>query len=168
MRAGQVSVRHSDDLARTFSQPVIVNPIAEKIYAPGENRPEIAIGAQGQIYVTWTAQPNPQWAGSIRLARSTDGGRHFSAPITVNRDPALVTRGFDSLAVADNGDVLVAGMQDYVAYAYAASVPTQLNFLLDPGWGGEWPRTLTLRADGTRGALSGKLTAIQLQHLRRP
>lgn len=108
VRGGHVVVQHSGDLGKTFSEPVQVNPVAETIYASGENRPKLATGPAGQIYVQWTEQPAPGWTGSIRFARSTDGGRHFSAPITVNHDPANVTRGFDSLAIAGNGDIVVA------------------------------------------------------------
>jgi len=108
VRDGHVVVQHSGDLGKTFSDPVQVNPVAETIYATGENRPKIATGPAGQIDVQWTEQPAPEWTGYIRFAHSTDGGRHFSAPITVNHDPAKVTRGFDSLAIAGNGDIVVA------------------------------------------------------------
>ncbi len=108
VRDGHVQVRHSDDLGKSFSQPVVVNPVAETIYAAGENRPKIAAGPDGTIYVQWTEQPAPGWTGYIRLARSTDGGEHFSAPVTVNHDGSKVTRGFDSLAIAGNGDVVSA------------------------------------------------------------
>lgn len=108
VRDDHVLMQHSGDLGKTFSEPVQVNPVAETIYASGENRPKLATGPAGQIYVQWTEQPAPGWTGSIRFARSTDGGRHFSAPITVNHGPANVTRGFDSLAIAGNGDIVVA------------------------------------------------------------
>lgn len=108
VRDGHVVVQHSGDLGKTFSEPVQVNPAAETIYASGENRPKLATGPAGQIYVQWTEQPGPGWIGYIRFARSTDGGRHFSAPITVNHNPSKVTRGFDSLAIAGNGDIVVA------------------------------------------------------------
>jgi hypothetical protein len=44
----------------------------------------------------------------VRFARSLDGGKHFSAPITVNHDLAKITHRFDALAVAGNGDVVIA------------------------------------------------------------
>lgn len=108
VRDGHVQLQHSDNLGNTLSKPAVVNPVAETIYATGENRPKIAIGAAGQIYVQWTQQPSPGWTGYIRFARSTDAGAHFSTPITINHDLAKVTRGFDSLEVARNGDVISA------------------------------------------------------------
>lgn len=108
VRDGHVQLQHSDNLGSTLSKPAVVNPVTETIYATGENRPKIAIGAAGQIYVQWTQQPSPGWTGYIRFARSTDAGAHFSTPITINNDLAKVTRGFDSLEVARNGDVISA------------------------------------------------------------
>lgn len=48
------------------------------------------------------------------------------------------------------------------SYFYAEPAPERLNYLLDPDWGGELPRTLVIRADGTRTGISGELTARQL------
>lgn len=58
-----------------------------------------------------------------------------------------------------------AGVADYPAYAYAEATPERLNFLLDPQWGGETPRVLLIRADGTRLGLSGELTPAQLRKI---
>lgn len=58
-----------------------------------------------------------------------------------------------------------AGLNYYPARAYAAATPDRLNFLIDPNWGGETPRTLLIRADGTHLGISGELTPKQLQKL---
>src|SRR5699024_7013815 len=83
---GYVWLRHSDDFGKTLSRPVAVNDGAEAISAEGENRPKIALGPQGEIYVSWTHPLPKPWTGFIRFARSLDGGKHFSAPITVHHD----------------------------------------------------------------------------------
>jgi hypothetical protein len=57
-------------------------------------------------------------------------------------------------------------MTGYPARAYAEASPEQINFLLDPNWGGETPRVLVIRADGSRLGISGALTPAQLQKLR--
>lgn len=59
-----------------------------------------------------------------------------------------------------------AGMQDFPARAYATAATAQMNFLIDPNWGGETPRTLIIRSDGTRMAVSGELTRAQLRRLQ--
>ncbi len=56
-------------------------------------------------------------------------------------------------------------MTGYPAYAYAEASPEQINFLLDPSWGGETPRVLVIRADGSRLGISGALMPAQLQKL---
>lgn len=105
---GHVRVQHSDDFGKTLSAPVEVNPVAEKIYDEGENRPKIALGPRGQIYVSWSHPLTEPYTGYVRFARSLDGGKHFSKPITVNHDLAPITHRFDALAVAGNGDVVMA------------------------------------------------------------
>ncbi|HET8899952.1 MAG TPA: hypothetical protein VFN09_14385 [Rhodanobacteraceae bacterium] len=49
--------------------------------------------------------------------------------------------------------------------AYAEATPERLNFLLDPNWGGETPRVLMIRADGSRIGISGELTPAQLRKI---
>jgi hypothetical protein len=56
-------------------------------------------------------------------------------------------------------------MDRYPARAYAETSPERINFLLDPDWGGETPRVLVIRADGSRSGISGALTPTQLQKL---
>jgi hypothetical protein len=107
-KGGHVRVQHSTDFGKTFSAPVEVNSVAEKIYDGGENRPKIAFGTKGQIYVTWSQPLAQPYTGYVRFARSLDGGRHFSAPVTVNHDLAKISHRFDALAVAANGDVVIA------------------------------------------------------------
>jgi iron complex outermembrane receptor protein len=55
------------------------------------------------------------------------------------------------------------GATGYPARAYADATPDHLNYLIDPDWGGETPRTLAICADGTRTAVSGALTPEQLE-----
>lgn len=120
-RDGHVLLQHSDDLGKTLSAQVEVNPVAEKIYDEGENRPKIALGPQGQIYITWSHPLAAPYTGYVRFARSLDGGRHFSLPITVNHDLAPITHRFDALAVAGNGDVVVAWIDGRVKVAAKAA-----------------------------------------------
>jgi hypothetical protein len=108
VRGGHVLLQHSDDSGKTLSTPVEVNAVAEKVYDEGENRPKIAFGPAGQIYVTWSHPLAGPWTGYVRFARSLDGGRHFSTPITVNHDLAKITHRFDALAVDGHGRVVVA------------------------------------------------------------
>ena len=81
--------------------------------------------------------------------------------ILVSTDPIAQRTALEARLAA-------AGMQDQAARAYSESSPERLNFLLDPNWGGELPRTLVIHADGHRAAVSGKLGEAQLQKLGLP
>lgn len=58
-----------------------------------------------------------------------------------------------------------AGVDTLPARAYADATPERINYLLDPNWGGELPRTLIIRANGTRNGISGQLTADKLKSI---
>ena len=79
----------------------------------------------------------------------------------------LVTVTTDSIALraAIEARLRSMKMDGYPARAYAEASPERLNFLLDPDWGGETPRVLVIRADGSRRGLSGALTPAQLHKL---
>jgi hypothetical protein len=127
-----VVVSYSDDEARTFSTPVRVNAQPERIAADGDNRPKIAVAPDGTIHVTYTAHLSQPYAGNIRLSRSTDAGRTFSPPVTVNDNGDPISHRFESIILAPNGrlhivwidkrDQAAAG-QDYAGAAlyYAES-----------------------------------------------
>jgi hypothetical protein len=103
-----VYVTHSDDLGKSFAHAVAVNREPEKIDANGEGRPKIAFTQQGSLLVTWTKKLDEPYTGLIRFSRSTDGGKSFSAPTTINDDGIITGHRFDALAVAPSGDVLIA------------------------------------------------------------
>src|SRR5690606_30548117 len=97
----------SHDGGRTFSTPVEVAVESEAVDANGEARPKVAIGPAGEIFVTWTRKGQALYTGDIRFARSVDGGRTFSTPVTINDDNLPVGHRFDSLAVAPDGTVVI-------------------------------------------------------------
>ncbi len=103
--SGHVRVRHSNDQGKTFSAPVRVNPEPERVAADGENRPKLAFGKHGEVYVSWTQSLDVPFAGHVRYAHSRDGGKTFSTPITVNDDHAPISHRFDSLIVDGAGRV---------------------------------------------------------------
>ncbi|MGZ4993047.1 MAG: sialidase family protein [Methylobacter sp.] len=103
-----VYVQTSEDKGLSFSEPVVVNPVAEKIEAKGEYRPKIKPDAKGNIYLTWTQKLEAKHSGHIRFSRSTDGGQHFSAPVTVNDNRDIISHRFDSMAIGKNGEIFIA------------------------------------------------------------
>lgn len=107
--SGHVYVSRSNDKGQSFNQPVTVNRIPEFVYARGENRPKMAFGANGEIYLSWTQKlTEKRFSGYIRFSRSIDGGKRFSDPVTVNDHLEVTSHRFDALAVNKKGNIYIA------------------------------------------------------------
>lgn len=106
--SGHVYLNYSEDQGKHFSAAVAVNSVPERVAAHGENRPKIALGPQGQIYVSWTQSLEKRFTGNIRFARSLDGGKSFSAPLIVNDNSTEISHRFEALSVDAEGNVLLA------------------------------------------------------------
>lgn len=101
---GRLLVSRSLDSGESFGAPVAVNAEPEPVAADGENRPKLAFGRNGEIFVSWTRSlEEAKYAGHIRFSRSLDDGKSFSAPITINEDRAPISHRFDSMAVDGDG-----------------------------------------------------------------
>lgn len=101
-------VNHSNDKGLTFSNPVRVNKTAEKVSARNEHRPKIKISQDGNIYLSWTMKLDKRFTGHIRFSKSTDQGKTFNKPITINDDLNIISHRFDSLGVNDSGDIFIS------------------------------------------------------------
>lgn len=108
VKDGFLLVSRSDDKGKSFGAPVKVNRVAEHIAADGENRPKIVLGKNGNIYVSYTASLEKPYTGNVRFARSQDGGKQFSEPVTVNDNLDVITHRFEALGVNDKGQVYLA------------------------------------------------------------
>lgn len=106
IRGQHVYVSHSDDYGVTQSAPVKVNAEPESILGDGENRPKIVV-RKGVIYISYTQGLAKPMTGDIRFSRSTDGGKSFSVPVTVNDNREIISHRFDSLAVNGKGQVYI-------------------------------------------------------------
>lgn len=100
-------VSRSSDGGRSFSDPVAVTPQPEAVTADAENRPKIAVGADGSVHVSWTQSLGKPMSAYIRYARSTDGGMTFSSPVILNDDRQVISHRFDALAIDGRGRVAV-------------------------------------------------------------
>src|SRR3972149_4947309 len=98
----------STDDGKTFSEKVRVNADADM--PSGINHaPTMALGAKGEIYVTWSAgRADGDFSSDIKFSRSLDGGRTFEPTITVNDDKAPAPHGFESMIVAPDGSIHIA------------------------------------------------------------
>lgn len=107
IRGRHLYVSHSDDRGNTLSAPVKVNVEPEDILGDGENRPKI-VAHKGAVYVSYTRGLEKPMTGDIRFSRSLDGGKSFSAPLTVNDNREIISHRFETLEVNDRGQVFLA------------------------------------------------------------
>ena len=105
---GHITVSHSADQGKTLSAPVMVNPEAEFVAADGENRPKILVAGNGNIYVSYTTSLETPFAGNVRFSRSVDGGKSFSAPITVNDNLDSIAHRFEAMGINEHGQIYLA------------------------------------------------------------
>jgi len=93
----------SSDNGATFSAPTAIATIGDGVIdAHGDARPKIVALKDGTLLASYTTRPDKQMIGTIFTARSTDGGKTFSAP------QALLAEGgqrFDSILVNRKGRI---------------------------------------------------------------
>jgi hypothetical protein len=100
-------IASSDDLGKTLSKPQRINPQPEPIYTDGENRPKVVASPDGALYVSWSRPLDAPYTGFVRFSRSLDGGKTWSAPVTVHHDRQPITHRFDSIAVDGAGRIFM-------------------------------------------------------------
>ena len=93
----------SSDNGATFSAPTAIATVGDGVIdAHGDARPKIVALKDGTLLASYTTRPDKQMIGTIFTARSTDGGKTFSAP------QALLSEGgqrFDSIVVNRKGRI---------------------------------------------------------------
>jgi len=103
-----VIVQRSDDRGATWQPSIRVTTKPEPVSADGENRPKLAFGTRGELYVSWTSPTSEKFTGDIRFARSLDNGKTWSDPAVVHRDRQVITHRFESMIVDRTGRVWIA------------------------------------------------------------
>jgi hypothetical protein len=117
-------VSHSHDGGLKSHRAVVVTPEPEDIVADGENRPKVAVAKDGTVILSWTQALPKGHAGNIRFARSTDSGKTFSSPITLNDDGRITGHRFDALTIDGSGRVVVAWLDAHRVYSSPADRST--------------------------------------------
>jgi hypothetical protein len=108
-----IMVTLSDDGGRTFSEPVQAGVFREIHFRPrnsffrwwGAAFPQLAVGANDEIYVATTAKPGdrPTDDGDIYLLRSLDKGQTWEDPVRVNTDDTDRIQFFPAIDVGPDG-----------------------------------------------------------------
>ncbi len=111
-----IFLNRSDDGGKTWGAQATIAAQPERPGIPFEDKPQAIVDRtkgprRGTLYVAWTEFR--RWQTVILFARSSDGGRSFSAPVEISDRPGSPkdTVGADegtTLAVAPDGTVYVA------------------------------------------------------------
>ena len=104
---GHIYLTTSTDQGKSFSPSTAVNRSPELIYDDGENRPKIALGKSGEIFISWIHKTAGRYSGDVRFARSIDGGKTFDEPITINTDQALISHRFETMTIDQQGRIFL-------------------------------------------------------------
>ena len=99
----RLTLQSSADNGRSWAEPRLLETGTDKISADGENRPKLVFGPSGRAVITYTQPLAKPYTGNIRMLRSQDGGRTFSAPFTVHQDRQMITHRFESVAFDARG-----------------------------------------------------------------
>ncbi|CAN5296266.1 sialidase family protein [soil metagenome] len=101
----RLTIRTSIDDGKSWLAPRIIDTGADKIAAQGESRPRLAFGPKGWVVIAYVRPLAKNYTGEVRMLRSADGGKTFSAPFTVHQDRQLIAHRFVSLAFDGKGDL---------------------------------------------------------------
>jgi hypothetical protein len=112
-KESDVFVAQLDREGRAIHEPVRVNAKAGEATAWRGDPPTIAVGADGTVYIGWTARAGAEGHGSdLYLSTSRDGGRSFAPAVKVNDDAVPGVHGMHSLAVASDGRIHLAWLDE--------------------------------------------------------
>ena len=106
----------STDNAGSFSAVTRVAIDEEKISARNENRPKIAFDKHQGVYLSWATPKEKKHTADIRFSYSSNYGKTFTKPITVNDDNLLTGHSFNEMLVTDEGDISIVWLDSRLSH----------------------------------------------------
>jgi hypothetical protein len=106
----------STDEGKTFSANTRVAIDEEKISARNENRPKIAFDKYQGVYLSWATPKKKKYTADVRFSYSSDYGKIFTKPVTVNDDNLLTGHSFNEMLVTDEGDISIVWLDSRLSH----------------------------------------------------
>ena len=106
----------STDEGDTFSSTSRIAINKEKISARNENRPKIAFDKYQGVYLSWATPKEKRHTADVRFSYSSDYGKTFTQPVTVNNDNLLTGHSFNEMLVTDEGDISIVWLDSRHSY----------------------------------------------------
>jgi hypothetical protein len=113
-KQADVMLTHFNHKAEPLGSPVRVNREPGVATAWRGDQPSVAVAPNGAVYVLWTprVEAGEKHGTDIYLSTSTDGGESFTTEVKVNDDKAPGAHGMHSLAVAKDGRIYAAWLDE--------------------------------------------------------
>lgn len=106
----------SADNGVTFSTPNTITSVKEKVSARGESRPKIAFDRYQGVYISWAMPKEKKYTADVRFIYSSDYGKTFTQPITVNNDNLVTGHRFNEMLVTEEGDISIVWLDSRLLY----------------------------------------------------
>ncbi|MGB0513759.1 MAG: sialidase family protein [Wenzhouxiangellaceae bacterium] len=116
----QIWIQRAETPGAPFDAVRAVNTHPEPISTGAENRPQILIDGP-RLTVVWSRPGEARFTADVRVARSTNGGRSFGAPVMVNRDGLAIGHSFAKVVAGADGDPLLLWLDGRDRHAAAAA-----------------------------------------------
>lgn len=118
-------VARTADGGKTFSEPVVANGAGDEVISYSISPTQVAVGRQGEVYVLYLQRvPSNSLAeyiaesrANLRVVRSDDGAKTFSAPVDVAVEGIETWTEMATLFVAPDGDLYVSFLDGRVGTA---------------------------------------------------
>jgi hypothetical protein len=118
-KQADVMLAHFNHKAEPLGSPVRVNREPGAATAWRGDQPSVAVAPNGSVYVLWTlkVEAGDKHGTDIYLSTSTDRGQSFTSEVKVNDDKAPGAHGMHSLAVAKDGRIYAAWLDERNVHA---------------------------------------------------
>ena len=104
---------HFNGEGKALRQPLRVNPNMDEVTAWFGGPTALAVAQDGSVYLGWTARAASEGhATTLYLSASHDGGQSFASPVKINDDSKPAVHGMQSLAVAPDGRIYAAWLDE--------------------------------------------------------
>ena len=118
-KQADVMLARFDDAGKLQGTPVRVNRLAGAATAWRGDQPSLAVAPDGAVHVMWTARVDAgeKHGTDVYISSSTDRGQSFTTEVKVNDDKAPGAHGMHSLAVAGDGRIYAAWLDERNVHA---------------------------------------------------
>src|SRR5215213_1171772 len=127
-KQADVMLAHFNHKAEMQGAPVRVNRQPGVATAWRGDQPSVAVAPDGAVYVLWTARVDAgekHGTDDIYLSASSDRGQSFASEVKVNDDKAPGAHGMHSLAIAKDGRIYAAWLDERNVHAPKPSMKAE-------------------------------------------